>query len=576
MYGGIKMFTSWCLRYLVILLGLAALALGQISSDSNNPGPNRPAAATSTMLKTVTRTSAITVVSGSPVTGIIDFSTTTSTITIINPTSTTFVTVTVTPSPQLLELGNEAVPRVTSTVTTILLTTAFTPPVSLRTRVVTELTLTTLAGVTVTVTITIGVPSPTRDVTTSISSTVSSTATTETETGGPISSTATPIPSSSVRTTQSISTIRTSARTSITTSTENTMMTMMTPSSSSSSSSTTSQTPTSTPQPVPIPPPPGTFTQEMDRTRLAGIIISSILLALLLAFATFWFIRRRRRRQRFINELILPRTGGSAGVVGAMRTNSSRGRTGVLGPRITRRVSIRHDPLAARGRPTTPSRDAVVVAGDGSPDSSGGSGSGLTGEGEVRIVIRPAPRNRRTASSHIFPMPPGQPPLSGGGYTYYGGDGQNPNMFVVEETTTRETTPENNPDQWSIVSDQGSRGTNEVPAAAASSSGGRPSGFTTGTGTGTTGRESSYPLVTVLSPTPVAARGSTGRNNTAPPWQQGETRRTPPRPPRTNNDDGSSGSGQRSARSGRTDRSGGGSSTGRAILGGSSRFPNMF
>ncbi|KAK4452674.1 hypothetical protein QBC34DRAFT_398050 [Podospora aff. communis PSN243] len=64
----------------------------------------------------------------------------------------------------------------------------------------------------------------------------------------------------------------------------------------------------------------------------------------------------------------------------------------------------------------------------------------LTGEGEVRIVIRPAPK-RRTQSSQLWPMPPGHR-----GRTY---------SLFVEETTTGQTTPQD-PGEWSIASERGS------------------------------------------------------------------------------------------------------------------------
>ncbi len=82
-----------------------------------------------------------------------------------------------------------------------------------------------------------------------------------------------------------------------------------------------------------------------------------------------------------------------------------------------------------------PGATAAVAAAPGRNSPPGSAVSGLTGEGEVRIVIRPA-RSQR------WPMPPGH-----GGQTY---------SFFVEETTTGETTPAADPTTWSNASESGS------------------------------------------------------------------------------------------------------------------------
>jgi hypothetical protein len=85
-------------------------------------------------------------------------------------------------------------------------------------------------------------------------------------------------------------------------------------------------------------------------------------------------------------------------------------------------------------------------------------------EGEVRIVIRPAPK-RRTQSSQLWPFSPGHFDRSGGGGQSQGqGQGQGRDFYITKEagipsaspaaTETGLTTPD--PAAWSIDSERGS------------------------------------------------------------------------------------------------------------------------
>lgn len=255
----------------------------------------------------------------------------------------------------------------------------------------------------------------------------------------------------------------------------------------------------------------------------------------------FWLVRklkRRRNEKKILRELILPQTagsrrdrriqrefaapqtGGSAGVIGAMRTNSRRQNLG-FGPRLTR---------STRGPPGPPGPSGPP---QGSPYSTeSGSHSGLTGEGEVRIVIRPAPSRRRTASSELmWPIPPGR-------------SGPDISLYMEQSTSRDASTSPENPDDWSIASDQGSRNSPFRSAGPSQGSSG--------------GRQETYPMVTILSPTPANHRD---RRNVAP-WETPTPLRSATEPTAQ----GSPGSGG-TARTGR--------SSNRPLLGGSNRFSDI-
>ncbi|KAJ9142451.1 hypothetical protein NKR23_g7248 [Pleurostoma richardsiae] len=107
-----------------------------------------------------------------------------------------------------------------------------------------------------------------------------------------------------------------------------------------------------------------------------------------------------------------------------------------------------------RQRVTPPGTTAAVAV--GSPPSGGSSG-GLTGQGEVRIVIRPAASSRDgQGGSTAWPMPPGHE----GSQTY---------SFFVEESAqpTGETTPQD-PGAWSVASEWGGSGSPSPGTAAVS------------------------------------------------------------------------------------------------------------
>ncbi len=131
----------------------------------------------------------------------------------------------------------------------------------------------------------------------------------------------------------------------------------------------------------------------LNSSQIAGIVlggVSGLFLISLALFALRWCIRRRRSRLAELRQQI-------------------------------------SDPSMAAGA------TAAGARGLGSPDGS--VKSALTGEGEVRIVIRPA-------RSQTWPMPPGH-----AGQTY---------SLFIEETTTGETSPAADPETWSNASDSGS------------------------------------------------------------------------------------------------------------------------
>ena len=119
---------------------------------------------------------------------------------------------------------------------------------------------------------------------------------------------------------------------------------------------------------------------------------------------------------------------------------------------LRRLVQRRRRKLASLRQQITPPEGHAMAGAvvNGGQQSSGSSG-GLTGEGEVRIVIRPAPS--RDQRSQAWPMPPGQE-----GQTY---------SFFVEENSgqpTAETTPAD-PRAWSIASEWGGSASPEAGAS---------------------------------------------------------------------------------------------------------------
>ncbi|KAJ9165702.1 hypothetical protein NKR19_g134 [Coniochaeta hoffmannii] len=184
---------------------------------------------------------------------------------------------------------------------------------------------------------------------------------------------------------------------------------------------TTTPTPTPPPTSTPLPPPPPpSSSSALTPEQIAGVVVGVfifLLLLVLLAFLLRWLIRRRRSRLAAARQQITPPGSG----------------------------------------PNPPPGGGV---GGGGGDSTSLSASGLTGENEVRIVIRPPapPRQGRVPSrggrGGQWPMPPGHR-----GQTY---------SFFVEDTTTGESTPQRagaglgggDPATWSIASERGSpRGT---------------------------------------------------------------------------------------------------------------------
>ncbi|KAK1764402.1 hypothetical protein QBC33DRAFT_595016 [Phialemonium atrogriseum] len=264
-----------------------------------------------------------------------------------------------------------------------------------------------------------------------------------TESTTPISTSQSSRPQSSSLSTSS------SGSTSITSATSETMT-------STTFGSSTAAQPTSTEAPL-----PGPMTQEpppnlsLNSDQIAGIALGAIfLLFLLVAFGFLlrWIVRRRRSRQAVMRQQLSQPTSATSARTGDLLATGGSSRSGGGGGRT----------------------DAA----------SGGGASGLTGQGEVRIVIRPAPpKARRTQSSGLWPMPPGH-----GGQTY---------SFFVEETTTGETTPQD-PGEWSIASERGSsngqgRGGSGAPSpSGAAGDNGSPSHISVGWGT-SIGASSQYP-----------------------------------------------------------------------------------
>ncbi|KXX75181.1 hypothetical protein MMYC01_209612 [Madurella mycetomatis] len=238
-------------------------------------------------------------------------------------------------------------------------------------------------------------------------------------------------------------------RTSITSTDSATMATMMTRSLSDSTPS-----PTTTPTLTPI---PMAATFSLSSGQIAGIVLGAIIGLFLLLLAAY-----------LLRRLVQKRRAAQAQMRQQLSTPSN--------PNL--------------GGASDPAPGPIVPIGPGSSSnasSSPGGNSGLTGEGEVRIVIRPAPR-RRTQSSQIWPMPPSQRGIVQQGP----GQGQDQGQYslFVEETTTGETTPQD-PGAWSIASERGSLGeaADDHAAAYAGFGSARPSTSVTNTSAGAAGRD---------------------------------------------------------------------------------------
>jgi hypothetical protein len=192
----------------------------------------------------------------------------------------------------------------------------------------------------------------------------------------------------------------------------------------------------------PVSPFPGS---ALSSDQIAGIVLGGVIFLFLVIVAIFlirrWAKNKKRRQLAKEHQEMASAAsgiigGGAAVAAGAMGTAGGRsGRTGST-----------HD------RPTL-----------GPSDSS----SGPAGEGEVRIVIRPAPK-RRTQSSGLLPL--GGPSRFPSGTSFDSatlgqagaGRGQWPRppgysgqtySFFIEESGA--TTPQD-PNQWSVASEYGS------------------------------------------------------------------------------------------------------------------------
>ncbi|KAK4164578.1 hypothetical protein QBC43DRAFT_353128 [Cladorrhinum sp. PSN259] len=237
--------------------------------------------------------------------------------------------------------------------------------------------------------------------------------------------------SSEVATTSSITEATSSTSTLILSSSSSTT-TLIPPFTTTSSSTelTTSETmdpmltPTSSPTPTLVQPPPST-SRSLSAGQIIGLVLGILFGIILLILAAFLFRRlvvRRRRIQAEMRQKLAPTP---------------------------------HPPPPSGGPAPAP----IVPTGPSSGGSSSAGYSGLTGEGEVRIVIRPAPK-RRTQSSgvqpasqgFVWPMPPG-----------YDGRVSGFPIFIEEGTTTgsdeereRERRRGTEEREWSIVSERGS------------------------------------------------------------------------------------------------------------------------
>ncbi|KAK5654644.1 hypothetical protein OQA88_6965 [Cercophora sp. LCS_1] len=163
----------------------------------------------------------------------------------------------------------------------------------------------------------------------------------------------------------------------------------------------------------------------LSTTQIIGIVIGAligILVIVALAFCLRRLVQRRRAAQAQMRQQLTPPE---------------------IGPPLPTAAIPRRGPSGGGGMAIVPATLPATSSGNSGSDSSASDPSNnsfLTGEGEVRIVIRPAPK-RRTQSSQLWPMPPGHR-----GQTY---------SLFVEETTTGETTPQD-PGEWSIASEMGS------------------------------------------------------------------------------------------------------------------------
>jgi hypothetical protein len=99
-----------------------------------------------------------------------------------------------------------------------------------------------------------------------------------------------------------------------------------------------------------------------------------------------------------------------------------------------RRQRAAEEPQDISASSVSSRRPAMAGAGANGLTTDTNDDSGTPGEGQVRSVVRPAPR-RRLGAPRFWPNPPGH---SGRRYTFY-----------VEQTTTGETTPRNGANVWS-------------------------------------------------------------------------------------------------------------------------------
>ncbi|KAK0708549.1 hypothetical protein B0H67DRAFT_672743 [Lasiosphaeris hirsuta] len=179
--------------------------------------------------------------------------------------------------------------------------------------------------------------------------------------------------------------------------------------------------------------------RPLTSDQLAGIIVGAIFGFFALAYFLAVLIRRALRRRRSLQAAQRQRL-----------TPPSPDPEGRRPPPSTI-LPLRRGRTLRDGPPTGSSGGALLSGGlgtDGS-DSAVSGHSGLTGEGEVRIVIRPAP-TRRAQSPRLWPMPPGH---RGQTYSLFVEEGQT--TATATATATGETTPQD-PGAWSIASERGS------------------------------------------------------------------------------------------------------------------------
>ncbi|KAK4110839.1 hypothetical protein N656DRAFT_799572 [Canariomyces notabilis] len=225
---------------------------------------------------------------------------------------------------------------------------------------------------------------------------------------------------------------------------------------------TTSQTgtatiPTTTATAIPA---PAIASSSLPSGQIAGIVLGGIVILFLLFLAAY-FARRIVQKRRSVRaqqrqQLTPPEE--------AANPNSKL--NPVIGP--NKRGNGTGSAAVARVRwaspPTVPPSASVGAAVHNNNDNNNNMPEDATGrEGEVRIVIRPAPK-RRTQSSQLWPFSPGHFERSGGGQNQAQAQGQGRDFYFTKEagvlsaspaaTGTGMTTPD--PAAWSIDSERGS------------------------------------------------------------------------------------------------------------------------